>query len=167
MQFSVGDKVVHPYHGPGQVIGVEQKELSDESKRYYIIEIPLKGLKVYVPRRKADQVGVRLAVTRADLHYVWETLRAKPCFLPQDHKERQEQIWEKLKTGLLIQMAEVVRDLTWHEQREHLTKKDADYLDQGRNRLAAEIALASGTDVADTVQMVDDILAACLVTSQA
>ena len=59
MEFSVGDKVVHPHHGPGRIAGVERREFLDGAKRYYVIEIPTKDLTVYVPWRKVDQAGVR------------------------------------------------------------------------------------------------------------
>jgi CarD family transcriptional regulator len=159
MQFSVGDKVVHPHHGPGQVVGVEQKEIIEESKRYYVIEIPAQELTIYVPRRKVESVGVRPAMSRDKLARVLDTLRAYAPELPEDHKERQELIWEKLKTGEVLDIAEVVRDLLWHKKRAHLTKKDTDYLDRGRKRLAAEMALVSEMDLDDADKMIDDMLA--------
>ena len=59
MQFSVGDKVVHPYHGAGQITGLERKELLDEAKRYFVIDIPSHELTVWIPRSKMEQVGIR------------------------------------------------------------------------------------------------------------
>jgi CarD family transcriptional regulator len=158
MQFAVGDKVVHPYHGPGQIIGLERKELVEEAKRYYVIEIPLQDLTIYVPRRKVDTVGVRRAMSRAKFSRVLETLRAGPHRLPEDHKDRQEVVWEKLKTGMVVQIAEVVRDLAWHKERAHLTKKDTDYYDRARRRLAAEMALVSDKEISDADATIDEML---------
>jgi CarD family transcriptional regulator len=167
MQYAVGDKVVHPYHGPGQVIGVERKELIDEAKRYYVIEIPVQDLTVYVPRRTVDEVGVRPAMSRAKLSRVVETLKGRPRHLPQDHKDRQELVWEKLKTGNVTEIAEVVRDLLWHKELEHLTKKDGDYLDRGRKLLAAEMALVSESDIDDAERTINDVLAASIAGREA
>jgi CarD family transcriptional regulator len=167
MQYAVGDKVVHPYHGPGQIIGVERKELIDGAKRYYVIEIPVQDLTVYVPRRTVDQAGVRPAMSRATLSCVIETLEGRPRHLPPDHKDRQELVWEKLKTGHVIQIAEVVRDLIWHKELAHLTKKDGDYLDRGRRLLAAEMALVSDSDIDDAERRIDDVLAASVADREA
>ena len=60
----------------------------------------------------------------------------------------------------MLQLAEVVRDLTWHRQRAHLTKRDTDLLNRGRALLAAEIALASDTEIAEATRAIDEALAA-------
>jgi CarD family transcriptional regulator len=165
MQFSVGDKVVHPHHGPGRIIGVERREFLDGEKLYYEIEIPTLELFVHLPRESARAIGVRPAMSRARFPRVFARLTGEPHRLPKDYKQRQEKVWEKLRTGRVMQLAEVVRDLTWHEKRAHLTKKDTDYLVQGKNRLAAEMALVSGADVPDMERTVDDTLAVAISSS--
>jgi CarD family transcriptional regulator len=159
MQYSVGDKVVHPHHGPGRITSVESKDLLGGKKRYYVIEIPTKDLTVYVPLRKVDQAGVRPAMSQARLSDVLDKLKSTPHHLPEDYKERQEQVWEMLRTGMVMPIAEVVRDLVWQKKRDHLTKKDADLLAQGQERLAAEMALISGTEVSDMEKTIEDVLA--------
>ena len=162
MQFSVGDKVVHPHHGPGQITGVEHRELLDGKKRYYVIEIPVTELTVYIPRCKVDEVGVRPAMARATVPRVLSKLRSRPHRLSEDFKQRQEAVWDKLRTGRVMQLAEVVRDLTWHEKRDHLTKKDSEFLTLGTERLAAEMALVSGTELSDMEKTIEDTLAASM-----
>jgi RNA polymerase-interacting CarD/CdnL/TRCF family regulator len=61
-----------------------------------------------------------------------------------------------------MQMAEVVRDLVWHEKRDHLTKKDTEFLTQGTQRLTAEMALVSGAEVSDMKKMIEDTLSAAM-----
>jgi CarD family transcriptional regulator len=158
MQYSIGDKVVHPHHGPGRITSIAHKEFLDGKKRYYVINIPVHDLTVYVPRRNADEVGIRPAVKRRKLTEVLETLQNEPHELPDDYKERQEQVEEKLRTGLVLKLAEVVRDLTWHRHRAHLTKRDTDLLEQGRERLAAEMALVMSTEISDASETIDGTL---------
>jgi CarD family transcriptional regulator len=162
MQFSVGDKVVHPHHGPGWIAGIERRELLDGTKRYYVIEIPGQGLTVHMPVRKADDVGMRPAMSQSRLPRVLSVLRGKPHPLPEDYRERQEHVCAKLKTGRVIQLARVVRDLSWHRERAHLTKRDSDYLKQGRDLLAAEMALVSGDAVSDASQLIEATMAAAV-----
>jgi len=165
MQFSVGDKVVHPRHGPGRITGVDSRELLDGAKRYYVIEIPGQGLTVQIPVGKADEVGVRPAVSQSRLPRVLNMLRGAPHPLPHDYRERQEQIWAQLKTGRVMQLARVVRDLTWHRERAHLTRKDNDYLRQGRELLAAEMALVSGDAVSDASKLIEATMTAALASA--
>jgi CarD family transcriptional regulator len=165
MQYAVGDKVVHPYHGPGRIASIERREFLEEPKHYYVIEIPGQGLTLHVPKRKADTIGVRPAMAQEQLRRVLEILRSRPEQLPDDYKERQEEIWEKLKTGHPLQIAEVVRDLTWHQKDSHLTKKDTDYLDRGRKLLAAEMALVSDTEVDEASKQIEATLNTALDTA--
>ena len=162
MPFSVGDKVVHPHHGPGRVAGVERRELMDGPKHYYVIDIPGQGLTVHIPVGKADEGGMRLAMSQSRFPRVLSMLRGKPHPLPEDYRERQEQIWAKLKTGRVIQLARVVRDLTWHRERAHLTKTDSNYLKQGRDLLAAEMALESGDAVSDASKLIEATMTAAM-----
>jgi CarD family transcriptional regulator len=159
MEFAVGDKVVHPHHGPGQVTGLEHREFLDGKKRYYVIEIPAMELTVRVPRRRVDHVGVRPAMSRAKVARVLETLRSEPDLLPHDHKERQESVWEKIRTSRPIPTAEAVRDLAWRSQYAHLTKKDSELLKRGQDFLAAEIALVSDSEVSEACERIDAALA--------
>jgi CarD family transcriptional regulator len=160
MKFSVGDQVVHPHHGPGWVAGIERKELMDGTKRYYVINIPGQALTLQVPVRRVGDVGVRPAMPRSRLPKVLSTLRSRPRRLPDDYKERQEQIDAELRTGRVMKLARVVRDLTWHRDRAHLTKRDSDLLKQGHHQLAAEMALVSGDDVSEARDLIESTVAA-------
>ena len=165
MPLAVGDKVVHPYHGPGRITAIENKEFTHGKENYYVIEIPTQGLTLHIPKHRVQEIGVRPAMAQAQLERVLATLRSRPKGLPEDHKERQEQVWEKLQTGDPIEIAEVLRDLTWHEKQAHLTKKDTDYLDRGQKLLAAEIALVTGTDVAEASKTIESTLTAAVAES--
>jgi CarD family transcriptional regulator len=162
MQFSVGDKVVHPYHGPGQVVSVAHRELMDGPKSYYVIDIPGRGLTVHIPVGNAGDRGVRRAMSQSRLPRVLSMLRGKPHLLPADYRERQEEIWAQLKTRQVMQLARVVRDLTWHRKIAHLTKVDSDYLRQGLDLLAAEMALVSGDAVSDASKLIEATMTAAM-----
>jgi CarD family transcriptional regulator len=165
MEFSVGDKVVHPHHGPGWIASVERRELFDGAKRYYVIEIPGPRLTLRVPVRKADEIGMRLAMSESRFPRVLGTLRSSPHLLPSDYRERQEQIGAQLKTGRVMQLARVVRDLTWHRKLAHLTKTDTDYLKLGRDLLAAEMALVSGDAVSDASKLIEATMTAAMAST--
>ena len=166
MGFAVGDKVVHPHHGPGIITGVEQKDFMEGQEHYYVIDIPDQGLTLHIPQHRMSITGVRPAVSDKRLGQVLEILRGKPSQLPDDHKERQEQVWEKLKANEPDQVAETVRDLMWHQQQAHLTKKDTEYLDRARKMLAAEMALVDGSELAEANRTVETIMADVLSSAE-
>ena len=145
---------------------MERRELLDGKKLYYEIEIPMQELSVCVPKKAMDEMGLRPAMSRARFPRVLDRLQDEPRSLPEDYKARQEEVWERLRTGRTMELAEVVRDLTWHEDRDHLTKKDTEYLTQAKNRLAAEIALVSGTEVSDMERTIDDTLTTVILTAK-
>jgi CarD family transcriptional regulator len=166
MEFAVGDKVVHPYHGPGTIIRVDQKEITEGEERYYVIEIPDQGLTLHIPQHRMGITGVRRAMSGRQIRQVLDTLRGAPEQLPEDHRERQELVWEKLKTGESFQVAETVRDLVWHQHQAHLTKKDTDYLDRARKMLAAEIALVDDCEIAEASRTIETIVADTLASAE-
>lgn len=158
MELSVGDKVVYPRHGVGRITGEEQLDLVEGFERYFVIEILDKGLTVHVPMRKMEELGVRPVMSRAKLARVLESLRGTPHPLSEDYRKRQAGVREKLETGGPLRIAEMVRDLTWHERRAHLTKADTELLARGREFLSAEIASLTGTEVTQAKQMIDAAL---------
>ena len=166
MEFAVGDKVVHPHHGPGIITSVEQKNFVEGQEDYYVIEIPDQGLTLHIPQHRMSITGVRPAVSDEQLGEVLDILHGEPDQLPDDHRERQEQVWEKLKTNEPAQVAETVRDLMWHQQQAHLTKKDTEYLDRARKMLAAEMALVDGREVSEANRDIETIMAEALSSAE-
>ena len=147
MEFSVGDKVVHPHHGPGRIARIERKAFLDSAKRYYVIEIPSKGLTVYVPQRTAQAIGLRRAMRPATRRSVLNTLRSRPRRLPEDYRERQEVVEEKLVSSEPLRIARIVRDLVGHRRRAHPTRRDPALLNRGIDLLATEIALVTDEEI--------------------
>jgi CarD family transcriptional regulator len=165
MKFSVGDKVVHPHHGPGSIAGIESKDLMDGPKQYYVIDVPGQGLTVHVPMGTATEAGLRPAMSQSRFLRVLGMLRGRPHWLPEDYRERQEQVCAQLKTRRVMQLARVVRDLTWHRERARLTKTDSGLLKQGLDLLAAEMALVSGDAVSDASRLIESTMAAAMASA--
>jgi len=162
MQFAINDKVIHPRHGPGTITGMHHRGVDSEARSYFVIEIPSQRLMIYVPSQLMEEIGVRPIMALAKMPGVMAMLRSAPRRLPQGFQERQQGIWLKLGTGLTMELAEVVRDLTWHRRQSHLTLKDSAYLTQGRDRLAAEMAMASGGKISEANRAIDAALTAGL-----
>jgi CarD family transcriptional regulator len=162
MQFSEGDKVVHPLYGPGQISGLVSRELVDGPRSYYVIDMPDQGLTLHVPVDKAEVLGIRPVMPRSMLVQVLKTLRSSPSRLPDDAKQRQVQLDAQFKTGEVLPLARIVRDLSWHGQRAHLTKRDSDLLKHGQERLAAEMAMVSGDNASESIKLIGSTMTLAL-----
>jgi len=162
-RLSVGDKVVFPKRGIGRITGLESLDLVEGFERYYVIEIP-DGLTVRIPVRKAAELGIRPVMSRAVLANVLKALGSSPRPLSEDYRERQAWVRERLATGAPVRIARIVRDLTWHEWRTHLTKADTALLARGRDLLSAEMAVVTGTELADARRTINDALMAARAT---
>jgi len=160
MAFAVGDKVMYPSIGAGTITGTKEQELIAGFKHYYIIDIPAWESTVYVPVRKADELGLRSVLSREKIAGVLDILAGRPQTLPGDHRERQEQIEGRMATGRPLQVAEAVRDLAWHKAAARLNQKDEQLMARGRKLLASEIAVVLEIGVEEAYGAMDEALEA-------
>jgi len=167
LQYAIGESVVHPAHGAGEIVGMEERELVSGFSRYYVIEFLSKRLTMRVPVRKIDDLGIRAVMSGARAEQVFKTLRKRPDDLPANFKERRQVVENLIRSGYPTKIAEAVRELTWRRQGNHLTKADADLLSQGWELLSTEIALTLGCDVVEAQQRMDVAVAEAIAIGQA
>jgi CarD family transcriptional regulator len=158
MSFSVGDKVVHPKFGAGNIVGEQHRELVEGYEHYFVIQIRSTGATAYVPVAKMEDLGVRRVMNRPKLSKMIATLGGVPRLLSKDYKKRQARIREQLETGRPIPVAEAIRDLTWRRERKRLTQKDEQLLDRGIQFLATEMAVAKDIQIMDAREHIDAVL---------
>ena len=158
--FQIGEAVVHPGHGPGNVIDIERLSLSNSNKQYYKIRLLDEAeMTVWVPVKDAEAHGVRCPVSRSRLNEIWRLLHTKPGTLPSDHKERYAQIREMIENGDVLHIAEALRDLRWKDHHvRSLTIEGKRLYDKGTRLLAAEVALVQGSDTGTVENQISDVL---------
>jgi CarD family transcriptional regulator len=130
-----------------------------EPKRYYVIDMQDGGATLMTPVAKADEVGLRLAISKASIKKLFQSLSESPHTLSEDFKERQTEIEEQLKTGDIYVTAKVLRDLAWHGREHNLTKRDTELLQRAEDLIASEVALVEGTDVKVAIEQLQATLA--------
>ncbi len=156
--FDIGDKVVHPNHGAGKVTGIKEQDLLEQYHRYYVIDLAIDDRTLMIPVSKAEEIGLRSISQEAVLSQVWHTLDATAETLSDDFRKRQERIQEKLKTGDVIKVAEVVRDLSALKREDHLTSFDTRLLERAQQFLSSEVALIEGVQVSEAERMIYETL---------
>jgi len=156
--FKIGDKVVHPYHGAGLVIDIEEKKLLEECGRYYVIDLVACDGIVMVPTDNVQRIGLRRVSGRRAILRAFDTLASTPDTLSSDHRERQAHAQEKLNTGDLIKVTEVVRNLAWRNHQGRLTMADNKLYKRAQTFLASELALAKGIELQEAMKQLQTTL---------
>src|SRR5690554_4291173 len=108
MDFNVGDKVVYPMHGAGVIEAIEEKEILGARKKYYIMNIPIGDMKVMIPLDNVDQIGLREIIDDHGVQQVFDILKDHHSKMSSNWNRRYRANLEKIKSGDIFQVAEVV-----------------------------------------------------------
>ena len=159
-QFSVGDKAVYPVHGVAEVVALEQRDIGGNKQAVYILKILDTGMKIMVPTTNAGNVGLRDLITSKQVKEVYSILKARD--VPRDTQtwnRRYREYMEKIKTGSVFEIAEVMRDLCVLRITKDLSFGERKMLDTARGLLIKELALAKGVGDDKVAAEIDAIFA--------
>src|SRR4029078_12211745 len=160
MIFKVGDTVVYPHHGAALIEAIETRTIKGEQREYLVLKVSQGDLTVRVPADNAEYVGVRDVVGQEGLDKVFQVLRAPHTEEPTNWSRRYKANLEKLASGDVNKVAEVVRDLWRRDQERGLSAGEKRMLAKARQILVGELALAENTDHAKAEIILDEVLAA-------
>ncbi len=170
MHYDIGEHVVHPAHGAGTIVDIQEQELIEGFSQYYVIKFSDKNLTVSVPVRRTKEIGLRDIMTSDKYDQILATLCDRPNQLPKDYKERKHVLADLIQSGRPVKVAEALRELTWRREDKHLTMADSRMLDQARTMLVEEIALATDSNPLDIESAIEKALleavAKCQVDTQ-
>lgn len=159
MTFSVGETVVYPHHGAAFIEEIGTRTIRGEDKLYLMLKVAQGDLTIWVPAENVDLVGVRDVVGREGLDQVFEVLRAPFTEEPTNWSRRYKANLEKLASGDVIKVSEVVRDLWRRDQDRGLSAGEKRMLAKARQILISELALAEKTDEEKASTVLDEVLA--------
>lgn len=158
--FRIGDKAVYPSHGVGEVMGIEAREVSGREQRFYILRIADSGMTVMVPTENIDSVGLREVIPTREVKKVFAILRSKDVpSVRQTWNRRYREYMEKIKTGSLFEVAEVLRELSLLRGRKDLSFSERKMLETARALVVQELAVARRTAEARIAREIDAIFA--------
>jgi CarD family transcriptional regulator len=160
MQFEVGETVVYPHHGAAKIIEVKKRKLGGEEKLMLKLQVNQGDLTIEVPAENCELVGVRDVIDEEGLKQVFEVLRAPFTEEPTNWSRRYKANLEKLASGDVIKVSEVVRDLWRRDQDRGLSAGEKRMLAKARQILVSEVALAEKTDEEKASARLDEELAA-------
>ena len=159
MIFEIGETVVYPHHGAATIIEIKNRRIRGDDKLYLKLNVIQGDLVIEVPAENVDLVGVRDVIGSEGLDAVFDVLRAPFIEEPTNWSRRYKANVEKLATGDVLKVSEVVRDLWRRDQERTLSAGEKRMLAKARQILVSEMALAKKTDELAASTVLDEVLA--------
>ena len=153
--FNVGDKIVYPMHGAGTIDAIEEKDILGEKQNYYIIKMPGE-VKVMVTISKASDIGVRSVIDKAEAGKVLEVLEANETEMSNNWNKRYKENMEKMKSGSIYEVADVVRNLSYKQKEKGLSTGEKKMLNNAKQILVSELVLAEHASENEVENLVEN-----------
>ena len=159
MTYSVGDTVVYPHHGAAVIEKRERRNLQGEERDYLVLRLTYGDLTLMVPADATDEVGLRNVVSKPEVDQVMEVLKRRDGSMPTNWSRRFKANYEKLRSGDIFQVAEVVRNLALRERDKGLSAGEKRMLTKSKQILVSELAAAIKKSEEETEALLDAVLA--------
>ncbi|MBO8126820.1 MAG: CarD family transcriptional regulator [Firmicutes bacterium] len=156
--FNVGDRVVYPMHGAGIIESIEEREVLGERQSYYIMHLPVGDMKVMVPVNAVEEIGLREVIGPAEVEKVLEILDGEKSKMSANWNRRYRANMEKIKSGDIFELTEVVRNLSLRDREKGLSTGERKMLENARQILISELALAQNLTEEEVIDMIDGVL---------
>jgi CarD family transcriptional regulator len=157
--YKVGDKVVYPHHGAGTVVKREAREVLGEKREYFTIQILHNDMTVNVPCENAEKVGLRKVIDEKTVEKVLKSLTGDGTTMPKNWNRRFKHNRDKMKTGDIFELAEVVRNLSLRDHEKGLSTGEKQMFVKAKKILVSELMYAKGMNEEETALWLDDVLA--------
>ena len=153
--FNIGDKIVYPMHGEGVIDAIEEKDILGEKQSYYILKMPGE-VKVMVPTAKAEEVGVRNIIDKSSADKVIGVLEQDETAMDKNWNKRYRDNMEKMKSGNIYEVADVVRNLSFKQKEKGLSTGEKKMLNNAKQIMISELVLAEHASQEEVEQLVEN-----------
>jgi CarD family transcriptional regulator len=157
--YKVGDKVVYPHHGAGTVVKKEKRDVLGEKREYLTIKILHNDMTVNVPSANAEKVGLRKVIGEDMVKVVVKALTGGGTQMPKNWNRRFKHNRDKMKTGDILELAEVVRNLSLRDREKGLSTGEKQMFVKAKKILASELMYAKDLDEDGAAEWLEGVLA--------
>ncbi|MEG0291175.1 MAG: CarD family transcriptional regulator [Anaerovoracaceae bacterium] len=152
--YNIGDKIVYPMHGAGVIEEIETKKILGEDRQYYILNVPYGDMKIMIPVEKSDEIGVRGILSKEEIQKVFEVLRQDSTEMSNNWNRRNRENMDKLKTGDVFEIAEVIRNLVRTERLKSLSTGEKKLLSTAMQILVSELILVNNITIDEAKDLI-------------
>lgn len=157
--FNIGDKIVYPMHGAGEIVAIEEREILGDVHKYYIVRLPINDLKVMVPVKNAKEIGVRDISDADTMEKVLKKLSSEEeVSMPKNWNRRYRYNLDKIKSGDLMEIADVVRSLESLDREKSLSTGERKILNEAKQIIVSEMVLVFEKNVEEVTKLIDDAI---------
>jgi CarD family transcriptional regulator len=156
--YGIGDKVVYPHHGAGTVVKKEKRTILGQEREYLTIKILHNDMTVNVPAENAERVGLRKVIDEDVVEQVLEVLHGSGTKMPKNWNRRFKHNRDKMKTGDIFELAEVVRNLSLREQEKGMSNGEKQRFVKAKKILASELMYAKGLSEDEAAVWLEEVL---------
>ncbi|MDH5681943.1 MAG: CarD family transcriptional regulator [Spirochaetota bacterium] len=156
--YEVGAKVVYPMHGVGLIQTIEEKNILDKKRQYYIMELFHTNMTVMIPVEMSDKVGLRGVVGMDVINEAYSILKSEATELDEDWKVRYSSNHGKIKSGSFVELAEVVRNLFIRNQIKELSNSEKRLFENALKLMVDEIAFSTETEKVEVEHVITETL---------
>ena len=156
--FEIGDKAVYPGHGVGVIEAIESKQISGKEQIFFILRIVDNGMTIMIPKDNVEAVGLRGVIRKLDVSKVIHILKDRDVTIDnQTWNRRYREYMEKINTGSIYEIAEVLRDLHLLKAEKELSFGERRIMDMAKNLLVKELAIARDVRESDILREIRTI----------
>lgn len=156
--YSIGDKIVHPMHGAGTIKKIEKHTILGSLKEYYVLDVSCGGMGVMIPVDNCESIGVRPVVSEEKISDVMYVLGEESSRMPDNWNKRYRENMDKLKTGDIKLVAEIVRNLTRIDRIKKLSAGEKKMLTNAMKVLQSEIMVVENISSEEAKNMIEDAI---------
>ena len=158
LQYSVGDFIVYPSHGVGEITAIQTFEIAEEKLEMYNVIFDKEKMTLKIPTIKAREIGIRKVSSRNEMKKTLEILKSKAKIRRTMWSRRAQEYEAKINSGILTELTEVVRDLFRNSNQPEQSYSERQLYESARDRLAREVAVVEKTDDIKAVEKIEIIL---------
>ncbi len=158
LQYSIGDFIVYPSHGVGEITDIQTFEIAEEKLEMYNVIFDKEKMTLKIPTIKAKEIGIRKVSSRNEMKKTLEILKGKAKVRRTMWSRRAQEYEAKINSGILTELTEVVRDLFRNSSQPEQSYSERQLYESARDRLAREVAVVEKTDDDKAVDKIEIIL---------
>ena len=158
MPFQIGDRIVHPLHGAGEIDRIETRRINGQNRHYYVLKLPGNGMVVMVPVDGCEEIGVRAVMDRSSMEELFSRFSSLECSMTDNWNKRYRDNMLRIRSGEILDLAGVIKGLLQRDSQRGLSTGERRMLNQAKQILLSEASLSFECSFAEAEAMMAECM---------